>query len=66
MIRAFLDDVVFGSFGASSCVIGPAEENLAAIRAYEKAGFRYWKRVLIPGEPTPEYLMGISRGDAVR
>lgn len=63
VIRAFLRDVVFGSFGARSCVIGPAEDNHAAIRAYAKAGFRFWKRVFIPGESTPEYLMRITSAD---
>jgi len=63
VIRTFLRAVVFGSFGAAACVIGPSEENLAAIRAYAKAGFRFWKRAVVPGEPTPEYLMRITPAD---
>lgn len=62
-IRAFMRQVVFGSFGARSCVIGPEEGNLAAIRAYEKAGFRFWKRADVPGEPAPEYLMRMTPED---
>jgi len=63
VIRAFMRQVVFGSFGARSCVIGPEEGNRAAIRAYEKAGFRFWKRAEIPGEPAPEYLMRMTPAD---
>lgn len=41
----------------------------AAIKAYEKAGFRYFKKIQVPGEPEPEYLMKLTReefeGDGV-
>ncbi|MFZ5815288.1 MAG: GNAT family N-acetyltransferase [Bacillota bacterium] len=60
IIRSFLEEVVFPG-GAPRCVIGPEVKNQAAIRAYEKAGFRYWKTVEIPGEPAPEYLMVCER-----
>lgn len=62
-IRAFMRQVVFGSFGARECVIGPEVANGAAIRAYEKAGFRFWKEAMVPGEPTPEYLMRLTPDD---
>lgn len=62
-IRAFMRQVVFGSFGARACVIGPEVANKAAIRAYEKAGFRFWKRAVVPGEPAPEYLMRMTPDD---
>ena len=48
-----------------SCIIGPAQNNHAAIRAYEKAGFKYLKTVSIPGELEPEYLMRIGREDCM-
>lgn len=63
IISGFLREFVFGLFGAASCVIGPDEENRSAVRAYEKVGFRYWKRVLIPGESMPEYLMRVTPAD---
>lgn len=63
VIRAFMRQVVFGSFGARACVIGPEVANTAAIRAYEKAGFRFWKRAAVPGEPTPEHLMRMTPDD---
>jgi RimJ/RimL family protein N-acetyltransferase len=63
ILRAFLRAIIFGAGDATSCVIGPSEANRIAIRAYEKAGFRYFKTVPSPNEPTPEYLMRITRAD---
>lgn len=40
-----------------ACVIGPEPKNTAAIRVYEKAGFRFFKTIQVPTEPEPEYLM---------
>jgi RimJ/RimL family protein N-acetyltransferase len=42
-------------------VIGPEPKNAAAIRAYEKSGFRFFKSIQVPGEPEPEYLMKLSQ-----
>ena len=63
ILRAFLHDVIFGAGDATSCIIGPSETNRIAIRAYEKAGFRYFKTVPSANEPTLEYLMQITRAD---
>lgn len=63
VIRHFLREVVFAEYDVDSCIIGPAQNNHAAIRAYEKAGFRYLKTVSIPGELEPEYLMRIMRAE---
>jgi aminoglycoside 6'-N-acetyltransferase len=63
ILRAFLREIIFGAGDATSCVIDPSEANRIAIRAYEKAGFRYFKTVPSPNEPTPEYLMRITRAD---
>ena len=62
-LRRFLGEVVFASPVTETCVLGPDPRNAAAIRCYEKAGFRFWKQVSVPGEPAPEYLMRISRGE---
>jgi hypothetical protein len=37
-----------------------------AIRAYEKAGFRFLKDAVVPDEPDPEHLMRIRRADLER
>ncbi len=63
ILRAFLQEIVFGAMSAGRCIIGPDERNTIAIRAYEKAGFRYLKTVQIPDEDGPEYLMAITPAD---
>ena len=62
-IQRFLSEHVFIDPGVEVCVIGPEPKNVAAIRAYEKAGFRFFKTIQVPGEPEPEYLMRLSRGE---
>lgn len=61
VLRRFLGEVVFENESVKTCVIGPEPKNTAAIRAYEKAGFRYFKKIQVPGEPEPEHLMQLSR-----
>ncbi len=61
IIRRFLSDHVFSDPEIEVCVIGPEPKNAAAIRAYEKAGFRFFKTIRVPGEPEPEYLMKLTR-----
>ena len=61
VIRRFLSDHVFSNPEIGMRVIGPEPNNAAAIRAYEKAGFRYFKTIQVPGEPEPEYLMKLTR-----
>ncbi|MEA2661430.1 MAG: aminoglycoside 6-N-acetyltransferase [Chloroflexota bacterium] len=63
LIRAFLRDVVFRIYDVDECVIGPSVKNANAIRAYEKAGFRFFKDAAVPDEPDPEHLMRIRRAD---
>jgi aminoglycoside 6'-N-acetyltransferase len=60
----FLREVVFSAGVASTCIIGPEPKNTAAIKAFEKAGFKYWKTIKIPGEAEPELLMRITREEA--
>jgi RimJ/RimL family protein N-acetyltransferase len=59
----FLREIVFREAEVESCIVGPEPDNKTAIRCYEKAGFRYYKTVQIPGEPEPEYLMRVGRGE---
>ncbi len=64
LIRAFLRDVAFPRYGVDMCVIGPTVSNVAAIRAYEKAGFRFLKTYLEPDSREQEhYLMELTRAD---
>lgn len=57
ILTDFVRQIVFDKMGAEYCVIGPEVGNRIAIRAYEKAGFRFLKTVDVPGERAPEYLM---------
>jgi RimJ/RimL family protein N-acetyltransferase len=65
IIREFLREAVFVRYDVDECVIGPSVKNTSAIRAYEKAGFRFFRDAQVPDEPDPEHLMRIRR-DEVR
>ena len=45
VIRRFVDEVLFGQYGAAAVLAGPNEGNAAAIRAFEKVGFHRWKTI---------------------
>jgi RimJ/RimL family protein N-acetyltransferase len=59
-LRRFLQEAVFTDPAVSCCVLGPAPDNAAAIRAYGKVGFRYLKTVVVAGEDAPESLMVLA------
>ncbi len=61
ILQCFLKEIVFAEEDIKVCVIGPEPENRVAIRAYEKAGFRYFKTIQVPGERQPEHLMMLTR-----
>jgi len=61
ILKKFLKDYVFPLTGAECCIIGPEPKNRVAVRAYEKAGFKYLKTIQVPGEDEPEYLMRIAK-----
>jgi aminoglycoside 6'-N-acetyltransferase len=63
IVRSFLFEHVFSDLGIAVCVTGPdvtgpEPKNAAAIRAYEKAGFRYFKSTHVPGEPEDLMMLG--------
>ncbi len=45
VVRKFANEIVFARNRALACLAGPAQGDLAAVRAFEKAGFRRWKVV---------------------
>ena len=61
ILRRYLLDVAFPRFELDVCVIGPSVPNVAAIRAYEKAGFVRLRSVIVPGEKHPEQLLRVTR-----
>ncbi len=58
-------DMFIGDEDVRVCVIGPEPKNVAAIWAYEKAGFRFFKTLQVPGEFELEHLMRIERGEVL-
>lgn len=61
IIKKFLKDFVFAKLDVGLCIIGPEPTNIAAIKAYKKAGFTYFKTIFNPVENGEEYLMKITR-----
>ncbi|MBI4130070.1 GNAT family N-acetyltransferase [Candidatus Roizmanbacteria bacterium] len=61
IVQLFLQEVVFKKDGIEHCIVGPEPEHKAAIRVFEKAGFRYLKTVQCTGAKDPEYLMVIDK-----
>ncbi len=61
MIRRFLQEIVFADARVTTCIIDPERENAIAIRAYEKAGFRFLRDVEDDGEGKPVKLLELTR-----
>lgn len=51
ILTRFLEELVFASEGIGVCIIDPEPGNGAAIRAYEKVGFRHFRSVETEGGP---------------
>jgi RimJ/RimL family protein N-acetyltransferase len=63
VVRAFLPRVVFADPRWTTCVLDPEPDNAIAIRAYEKAGFRFVRAVPDDSEGHAAYLMELRRAD---
>lgn len=68
VIRAFLEQIVFGKLQAEVAIIAPDPGNARAIRAYEKIGFTWRKTVHIVDEESAantgaEYVMRLTCED---
>lgn len=61
-VELLLAEHIFSRPEVTTCFICPDPENKRAIRAYEKAGFRYVKTVWIASEKGHEYVMRLDRG----
>ncbi|MBI4277978.1 MAG: GNAT family N-acetyltransferase [Armatimonadetes bacterium] len=62
ILTRFVRDVLFAAADVSCCLIDPDPENRIAIRAFEKAGFRYVK-TFESKEYGLHYLMRLDRSD---
>ena len=63
MIRAFLERVLFADPRITTCIIDPVPDNAIAIRAYEKAGFRFVRALPDDGEGNGLYLLELRRDE---
>ena len=61
ILRAFLREIVFAGPSVTRCTIDPEPENCIAIRAYEKAGFRYTHTAWNAEDRVQAYMMVIPR-----
>jgi RimJ/RimL family protein N-acetyltransferase len=56
LLREFLP-FAFERYKLDYCVIGPSKSNVAAIRSYEKVGFRYLKEYREEDTVEPEHIL---------
>ena len=60
-IERLVEEQIFSRPAVTTCLICPDPGNKRAIRAYEKAGFRYVKTVWMQSEKAYEYVMRRGR-----
>jgi RimJ/RimL family protein N-acetyltransferase len=65
VIDAFVRDVVLARPGTHACVADPDLENVASLRAFEKAGFRRAGEFVDPGDGKLHALVRRERGTAI-
>ena len=63
VLRQFVREVVFADPRVHAVVAAPDVRNRPSIRAFEKAGFVPVRVFEVPGEPAPEQLLRLDRGD---
>jgi RimJ/RimL family protein N-acetyltransferase len=66
LIRRFVSQIALSDPRHSTCILDPEVENLFAIRAYEKAGFRHLCTLPDDGEGNALCLMELGRGELAR
>jgi RimJ/RimL family protein N-acetyltransferase len=62
MISRFVDEVVFAEPATMACVADPDVQNLASMRAFEKAGFRVVREFVDPEDGELHALVRRDRG----
>lgn len=70
ILRAFVNEMVFGQMDAHVAIIAPTPGNARAIRTYERVGFAWVKTVAVVDEESEastgdEYVMRRARGRVV-
>lgn len=64
LLREFIR-LGFARYGVDYCVIGPSRSNAAAIRAYEKVGFRFLRDYREEDTTDPDHVLLDLRADAL-
>lgn len=62
ILKEFLSNHAFDLNDSECCIIGPEPSNIVAIKAYEKAGFKYYKTINT-SDGTEEYLMKLYKSE---
>jgi aminoglycoside 6'-N-acetyltransferase len=65
IMRSFLKDIVFAQPDVECCIADPYEENTIAIKAYQKAGFKYLRTVWYEADQKKEDLYTIRRDEII-
>ena len=61
IMQRFIANYVFSKPKTTDIVITPEPANIAAINAYTKVGFEWYKTITTPGDGAEEYLMRLER-----
>jgi aminoglycoside 6'-N-acetyltransferase len=61
VLRHFVDDLVFANESVHACIADPDVDNVASLRAFEKAGFRRVREFVDPEDGRPHALVRRER-----
>jgi aminoglycoside 6'-N-acetyltransferase len=61
VLRQFVDDRVFSDTNVHACIADPDIDNIASLRAFEKAGFARVREFVDPSDERPHALMRRDR-----
>ena len=61
ILRRLVDGIVFAEVGIIACIADPAVDNLASVRAFEKAGFRIVSEHVDPSDGLVHVVMRRDR-----
>jgi RimJ/RimL family protein N-acetyltransferase len=61
MLRRFVAEIVFANRATHCCLADPEAENVASVRAFEKAGFRVVRRYTDPNDGKLHVLVRVDR-----
>jgi RimJ/RimL family protein N-acetyltransferase len=60
-LRKFVEGVVFADSAIKACICDPEERNTRSLRAFEKAGFKTVRTVVLAGETYPRCVVRLDR-----